>query len=234
MAFRDGAGEFAPGFDPYLTGRWVRALAEESRHLGAWVATVGDAFEEAGTGTGILSMDDTALSKLVGEPTVLEAEQSQDGQAAAAELRTALEAAGIDPNDFEPSQLANLDPRDPEYMELFDLLERIGGDMGNEDFAVGFYDQMNPDGMQALMGVIEQFAAHQVVTPNFDEPMLDTYAPAPDLGSIQERLLEPFVAGFARAPRAPSTCRRSRTHCSTPTTTSTATAAGSSTSWPCG
>jgi len=49
------------------------------------------------------------------------------------------------------------------------------------------------------MGVIEQFAAHQVVAPSFDDPTLDTHAPAPDLGSIQERLLEPFVAGFARA-----------------------------------
>src|SRR5690606_33187416 len=82
---------------------------------------------------------------------------------------------------------------------LFDTLEDAGGQMWNEAYAVGFYDQMNPDGMRALMGAIEMFAAHQQHTPDFGDTAEHGPAMAPELGSIQERLLEPFVNGWAVA-----------------------------------
>ncbi|MGH9185248.1 MAG: hypothetical protein ACRD0U_05470, partial [Acidimicrobiales bacterium] len=198
-AFVNGAGGFAPGFDATGAGQHLRDLARESEHLAGYVADVGAAFREAETdpdGNGIYEGDDNFISERVGEPTILWAEAAARGQADSAELREQLEAAGINPDEFDPSQLAGLDPSDPTYMELFNTIERIGSNMWDEHYAVGFYDQMNEDGIRALVGVIETFAVHQIQAPTDDDGMPD---PAPDLGNIAERLLAPIVHGFAIA-----------------------------------
>ncbi|MGH9185149.1 MAG: hypothetical protein ACRD0U_04930, partial [Acidimicrobiales bacterium] len=80
--------------------------------------------------------------------------------------------------------------------ELFEMIENIGSNMWEEHYAVGFNDQMNEDGIRAIVGVIETFAAHQRQSPTDDDGRID---PAPDLGDIAERLLDPMVHGFAIA-----------------------------------
>jgi hypothetical protein len=190
-AFAAGAGSYLPqGFDATSAGELTRGLRDESEHLGDWVASVGRAFREADLLGIPADQLDTFISKRVGEPTIAEAEQAAQGQQDAAALRGQLEALGIDPDGFDPAQLANLDPEDPTYTELFDLMTRIGDNMWSEDYATGFYDQMNAEGIRATVGVIETFAAHQVWSPG---------VPVPELGNIKEQLLDPFVLGFALA-----------------------------------
>src|SRR3546814_19055426 len=139
-------------------------------------------------------MDDTAISKRVGEPSILSAERAAEGQEAAADLRAALEANGIDPDSFDPDDLLELDPRDPEYEELYELMQQLGDEMYSEDFAAGFYDQMNTEGIRATRGVIEMFAAHQQVTPWNENPETrqEEQAQPHDFGNIQQTTTQPI------------------------------------------
>ena len=64
--------------------------------------------------------------------------------------------------------------------------------MWNEDFAVGFYDQMDTAGIHAVLGVIDTFAARYVGRGLVHGDMAW-------MGSVQDRLLDPFVNGWANA-----------------------------------
>ena len=126
---------------------------------------------------------DNFISQRVGEPTIREAQQAAEGQRAAEELRAELIALGIDPEDFDPAQLWNLyaTAEEEDQERLFALMSRIGDDMWSEDFAVGFYDSMNTDGIHTVVGVIDTFAAMGWA------------------GGVQQQLLEPFTRGWANA-----------------------------------
>jgi hypothetical protein len=189
-AYVAGAGSFASGFDAGWAGGLVRAVRDESRHLSGWVADVGAAFREAGARG--LSGDrlDSFISSQVGEPTIYEQGKADEGEAAAEELHDELEALGLDPANFEPSQIAQLDPYDPRYQELYALMAEIGDGMANEDFAVGFYDAMDADGIQTVVTLIDH-ASVSAATYGHDQ--------FPWNGNVQEQVLAPFVAGWALA-----------------------------------
>lgn len=188
--FKSGAGEFAPGFDPYALSHEIRNISYDSAHLAEWVATVGDAFAEADSGAEIVTADDSWLSARVGEASFLRALRARAGQRAARELRASLTAAGIDPEDFHPDQLVQLDPDDPRYLDLFQMVDHVTQRMDDDAYAIAFFDQLNPDGIRATLGVIEMYAYHQRRRDHDD---------IPDLGNIRVELLDPFVNGFARA-----------------------------------
>ncbi len=198
--FSAGAGAFLPvGFATSWGGTLVRGLRDESRHLAGWVASVGLAFREADRLDVPADRLDVFIADRVGEPTMWEAEQERRGIEDANALRRQLQALGINTGDFDPSQLQNLElsPDDPRYMQLFDLMKRLGGNMWSEDYASGLYDQLDADGIRATLGVIETFAAHQVWRPTdrHGRPM----GAMVDLGSIKDQLLLRFALGFARA-----------------------------------
>jgi hypothetical protein len=200
-AFSTGAGTFRPAaFDASAAGSLVRGLRDESQYLGGWVASVGFAFREADRLGIPPDQLDNFIGLRVGEATLADERQHSQGEQDANALRQRLAALGINPYDFDPAQLRKLDPRDPRYTELFNLMDRIGHNMWNQAYATGFYTTLGVQGIRATLGVIETFAAHQVWTPSDEHgrPM----APVPDFGSIRERLLEPFVLGFALATRS--------------------------------
>ncbi|MGH9138066.1 MAG: hypothetical protein ACRD0G_13650 [Acidimicrobiales bacterium] len=153
-AFRHGAGPYAPAFDPDAAGAWLREIGAESRHLSAWVASVGRAFQEVGRDLGhgdgpdpdgIWSAEDGALSRLVGEATRAAAEASARGQQDAGAVRRLLAA------DDQP--------------ELTALLQRIASRMADPEYASGFFDQLNADGILALMAVTGPFT--EAITDGF-------------------------------------------------------------------
>src|SRR4029453_12211516 len=118
-AFKNGAGGYVPAsFDADWAGHWVRNLYDESLYLGQWVDSVGDGFILAGAdpdGDGIFAAEDQALAPLIAEPTRAEAQQEADGRAAAARVRLALQAAGYDPDHFDPATIRNLANNDPQF-----------------------------------------------------------------------------------------------------------------------
>ncbi|HEY3141440.1 MAG TPA: hypothetical protein VGJ86_09930 [Acidimicrobiales bacterium] len=195
-AFAAGAAAVRPtGFDPSAAGTVVRGLRDESRHLAAWVADVGRAFRAASR-LGVAAEDlDEFISKRVGEPSIAEQEMLKRGREDAAELREVLADLGIDPSHFDPEQLQHLDPDSRRYQRLFELMQGYGANMWSEDYAVGFYDKLNSDGIRATVGVIETFAVHQAWAPPGSDP--------PDLGDAGALLLAPFVRGFALTTSSP-------------------------------
>jgi len=177
-AFAAGAGSYGGGFDAAWAGDLVRGLRDESQHLSGWVASVGAAFREAGA-RGIPPEElDSFISSQVGEPTIWEAQKAAEGQQAAEELQAELIALGIDPEDFDPSQFSQLDPSNERFEKLFELMAGIGDHMWSEDFAVGFYDSMDTDGIHTALAVIDNFAVWM--------------GPG-----VQATLLDPFVRGWA-------------------------------------
>ncbi|MGH9117613.1 MAG: hypothetical protein ACRD0A_06960 [Acidimicrobiales bacterium] len=189
-AFVTGAGGYAPGFDANGAGDLVRGLRDESYHLGGWVASVGAAFAEA-SALGITQAEiDNFISRQVGEPTIAEAQHEAAGAQAAAELREELSGLGLDPDSFDPYQIAELDPFDERYQRVYELMAEIGGDMSNEDFAMGFYDRMNVDGIRTVFGLIDNTAAQPAIYGRDDLEWI---------GSVQDQVLDPFVAGWAIA-----------------------------------
>jgi hypothetical protein len=189
-AFTAGAGPYGGAFDAAWGGDLVRGLRDESEHLGGWVAGVGAAFREAST-LGIPPEElDNFISKQVGEPTIWEAQQAAEGQAAAEALQTELIALGIDPSTFDPWQIAALDPYDPQFQRVYELMTDIGEQMSNEDFAVGFYDSMDAEGIQNMVGLIDNFAMQRATYGDDDFAWM---------GSVQDQVLAPFVGGWALA-----------------------------------
>ncbi|MGH9117606.1 MAG: hypothetical protein ACRD0A_06925 [Acidimicrobiales bacterium] len=181
--FAAGAGPYGGGFDAAWAGDLVRGLRDESQHLSGWVAGVGAAFREAAR-LGIAPEKlDNFISKRVGEPTIWEAQKAAEGQAAAEALQAELLALGINPDEFDPAQLwALYQPEDQEQFErIYALMAEIGTDMSSEDFAVGFYDSMDTEGIRVVMGVI------------------DTFAATGWQGRVRQELLEPFARGWANA-----------------------------------
>ncbi|MGH9184966.1 MAG: hypothetical protein ACRD0U_03970 [Acidimicrobiales bacterium] len=185
-AFAGGAGHYlGQGFDQAWAGELVRGLRDESCHLGGWVAGVGRAFREASAQGIPPEQLDTFIAQQVGEPTIVEAQQAADGEQDAEELSDALAAVGIDPEHFDREQLVEFVAAGGEGSEeILALMNRIGGRMSNGDYATGFYDQMNTDGIRTVMGVIDTLA----------------FLEGP---GIQHDLLEPFVQGWANASDSP-------------------------------
>jgi hypothetical protein len=199
-AFVSGGGAFVPGtFDADWPGTFVRGLRDESLHLGGYVRQVGQAFVDAGVdadGDGLYAADDLALVPRIGEPTIAEARAEADGQAAARHLRDALIAAGLDPDHFDPAQLTLFEPRNPHYRPIFDALVGVAGQMWSEDYAAGFYGTLGAEGTHLVLGLIDTYAAR-----GQDRGWL-----VPDTswqGNVGDRLLEPFVTGWARATNSP-------------------------------
>ncbi|WCO66970.1 hypothetical protein PO878_20970 [Iamia majanohamensis] len=159
-AFVDGAGEVAVSLDVDAAADDVEELAAETDHLATWVTSVARGFREAGSaeGGGSFTVDDTALSKLVGEPTIAEAEEAADGQAGARELADQLREMGIDPEAFDAHDLVFLDSHMDGYDELRALIEAQSERMGDADYATGYYDVLGEDGIRALLGSIDRMA----------------------------------------------------------------------------
>jgi hypothetical protein len=198
-AFKNGAGGYVPAsFDADWAGNWVRNLYDESLYLGQWVTSVGDGFVLAGAdpdGDGIFAAEDQALAPLIAEPTRAEAQQEADGRAAAARVRLALQAAGYDPDHFDPATIRNLANNDPQFRALYHELVAVGDRMWNEDFAAGFYDSLGVEGTHVLLGAIDLYAARRVGSGLLDDMSW--------IGDPREELLAPFVDGWARATGSP-------------------------------
>src|SRR5262245_16933161 len=199
-AFVSGGGAFVPGTsDADWPGTFVRGLHDESVHLGGYVRQVGQAFVDAGAdpdGDGLYAADDSVLAPRIGEPTIAETRAEADGQAAARNLRDALTAAGFDPDHFDPAQLTLFDQNNPNYRPIFDALAGVAGQMWNEDYAAGFYGTLGAEGTHVVLGLIDTYAAR-----GQDDGWL-----VPDTdwqGNVGERLLEPFVYGWANATNNP-------------------------------
>jgi hypothetical protein len=194
-AFVAGAGEVPVRLDPEAQLAYLDDCRREVEHLAGWVADVGRAFREAGgdpDGDGIVTAEDTPLSKLVGEPSIGEAEAAAQGQADARELQAALRDLGIDPEDFDPQDLQFLDPGDDRYHAVFELIEDHGDAMWSDDYSAAYFDVLGPEGMCATIGMIDEFASTKgntgLVGPDTDW-----------MGDVDERLLVPFANGWARA-----------------------------------
>lgn len=192
--FVAGAGEVPVSIDSSHVD-YLDDLRREVDHLAGWVASVARGFRQVGSdvdGDGVFTAGDTPLSKLVGEPTRLEAEAAARGQDDARELMGALEEMGIDPRDFDPQDLAFLDPGTDEYRELFELIESHGDEMWSEDYAAAYFDVLGVEGVRATLGMIDRFAMTKdntgLIGPDTDW-----------MGDVADRLLIPFADGWARA-----------------------------------
>jgi hypothetical protein len=202
-AFAGGAGQYLPaGFDAAWGGTTVRGLRDESRHQAAWVASVGAAFRAAGDpdGDGIFSADNTFVANRVGEPTIAGAQAEARGRQAARDLQDLLRANGIDPSRFTPEQLRNFlinTGDDSKWRELYNQMRGVGENMWDPSYASGFYDEMGTEGIRTTLGVIDSFAYLRQSGGLIDDRDW--------MGSVQDNLLEPFVAGWALATRNPDT-----------------------------
>lgn len=186
--FVDGAGEISVSIDATERLAYIVDYRAEVEHLAAWVAQVAAGFRSIGSSLpgGTVSADDGALSSLVGEPTILEQEQAAQGQDDARELIAALEEAGIDPSNFSTDQLIFFHEAE-NYDELYALLQEHADNMWSEDYAQGYFDVINADGIHAVLAV------------------MDSYAHDGDgvVGDVGADILIPFANGFATTTGSP-------------------------------
>jgi hypothetical protein len=119
------------------------------------------------------------------------------GRVRAAEIKHALQAAGLNPEQFRPEDLRRLDPASPEYRRLIELLEENTRRMDDPAFATGYYDALGAEGIRATLGALEMMQFQQ-------RHGLDSNGrPVPPMGNRIEHIITAHVRGFAIATRSP-------------------------------